>query len=78
MSNLSHELFVGATPSELKAQTNSFLAQSNIEVKQFDYETNGYEKPYSVSILYHDKNLDQVEHDNVTTPGLWKRQGLGR
>ncbi len=78
MSNLRHELFVGATPEELKGKTNSFLAQPNIELKQFDYETDGYEKPYSASILYHDKSHGQVEQDDAPTPGFWKRLGLGR
>jgi len=73
LSNLSHELFVGATPEELKAQTNAFMAQPNIEVKQFDYETNGYEKPYSASILYHDKDLD--DQAGLKT---WKREVPGR
>jgi len=39
----------------LEKHVNKFLAEEDIELKQLDYETDGYEKPFSVAILYHEK-----------------------
>lgn len=56
MSVTRLRLIATVTPAELETQVNEFLANEAVELKQFDYETDGYEKPYSVAILYHEKN----------------------
>lgn len=48
----------------LERHVNIFLAQDDIELKQLDYQTDGYEKPYSIAILYHEKNEPRIKHQN--------------
>lgn len=59
MSNVRLKLIATASPEELENQANNFLAQDDIEVKQLDYQTDGYERPYSAAILYHEKEPKQ-------------------
>jgi len=56
MSVTRIKILAAASVKELEHQTNIFLSQEIIEVKQLDYQTNGYEQPYSVAILYHEKD----------------------
>ena len=59
MSNVRLKIIAAVSPEELEQHTNEFLAQENIDAKQMDYETDGYEKPYSAAIWYHEKDAKQ-------------------
>lgn len=52
MSITRIKLIAAVTPEELEDQANDFLKMEEVELKQVDYQTNGYEKPYSIAILY--------------------------
>ena len=56
MSNTRFKLFAEPSPEELEAKVNQFLSQDSVEMKQLDFATNGYEKPYNVAILYHEND----------------------
>ncbi|KLU61880.1 hypothetical protein CEB3_c17980 [Peptococcaceae bacterium CEB3] len=51
------KIIAAESTKELEHRTNLFLSQGNIELKQLDYQTDGYEQPYSVAILYHEKAI---------------------
>ena len=55
MSLTRLKIFAAESTEMLEKHVNSFLSQEDIVLKQLDYETDGYEKPYSVAILYHNK-----------------------
>lgn len=55
MSNVRLKIIAAVSPEELEQQTNAFIADDNIELKQMDYETDGYERPYSAAIWYREK-----------------------
>ncbi|AFM43003.1 hypothetical protein Desaci_4141 [Desulfosporosinus acidiphilus SJ4] len=56
MSLTRLKIFAAESVEVLEKHVNSFLSKEDIELKQLDYETDGYEKPYSVAILYHEKS----------------------
>ncbi len=56
MSITRLKLIAATTIEELQEKTNEFLSKQYIEMKQFDYQTYGFEKPYSVAILYSDSS----------------------
>lgn len=56
MSNTRIKILSAESVEILEKHVNNFLFKKDIELKQLDYETDGYEKPYSVAILYHEKN----------------------
>ena len=55
MSNVRTKFMAAETTDELERVVNEFLAKDEIEVKQTDFQTDGYEKPYAIMILYHQK-----------------------
>jgi len=56
MSNTRIKILSAESVEILEKHVNNFLSKEDIELKKLDYETDGYEKPYSVAILYHEKN----------------------
>ncbi|MCB8818655.1 hypothetical protein [Desulfosporosinus shakirovi] len=60
MSNTRIKILSAESVEILEKHVNSFLSQEDVELKQLDYETDGYEKPYSVAILYHEKNESEI------------------
>ena len=59
MSNTQIKILSAESVEILEKHVNNFLSKENIELKQIDYETDGYEKPYSVAILYHVKSENE-------------------
>ena len=55
MSNTRIKMFAAVSALELENQVNEFLQKDEVEIKDLQYQTNGYEKPYSAAILYHNK-----------------------
>lgn len=61
MSNTRIKIIAAESVEILEKHVNKFLSEEDIELKQLDYETDGYEKPYSVAILYHVKSEKEYE-----------------
>jgi hypothetical protein len=82
MSNTRIKILSAESVEILEKHTNDFLSQEDIELKQLDYETDGYEKPYSVAILYHEKNEDgtkrQFWRDKIFNTSKFKIKILKR
>jgi hypothetical protein len=74
MSNVRCKLLAGASPEDLEKQVNDFLSRPGVELKQFDYETDGYEKPYSASILYHETEPEPVQAEQAS---FWRKRIFG-
>ncbi|ODA40134.1 hypothetical protein [Desulfosporosinus sp. BG] len=51
MSNTRIKIQSAELVEILEKNVNNFLSRADIEIKQLDYETDGYEKPYSAAIL---------------------------
>lgn len=64
MSLTRIKIIAAESVDKLERQVNIFLAQDDIELKQLDYQTDGYEKPYSIAILYHEKNEPLTKSQN--------------
>lgn len=71
MSNTRIKIMAAESVETLEKHVNNFLSQEDIELKQLDYQTDGYEKPYSIAILYHEKN------EPGTKRKLWRNKILG-
>jgi len=56
MSSTLLKIIAATTFEELQEKTNEFLSKQYIEMKQFDYQTDGFEKPNSLAILYSDSS----------------------
>ena len=52
MSSLRVKLFAGATPEELEAMINGWLAGRDIKLEGFDFVADGLELAYNCMILF--------------------------